>query len=46
MNEVHMFFVVVVLSVLIFVFISLVLGACDHNDHAETTKGCVTSNRR
>jgi hypothetical protein len=46
MNEVHMFFVVLVLSVLIVVFISLVLGDCDHNEHVETTEGYVTSNRR
>jgi len=46
MNEIHMFFVVVVLSVLIFVFINLVLGACDHNEHIEITKGYVTSERR
>jgi len=46
MNEVRMFFVVVVLSVLIFVFITRVLGDGDHNEHVETTKSYVTPNRR
>jgi hypothetical protein len=45
MNEVRMFFVVVVLSVLIFVFFNLVLGDCDHNEHAATTKDYVTFNK-
>ena len=46
MNEIRMFFIVVVLSILIFVFISRVLGDCDHNEHAETTKHYVTSSKR
>jgi hypothetical protein len=45
MNEVRMLFVVVGLSVLIFVFFNLVLGACDHHEHAATTKDYVTSNK-